>query len=88
VSAGDPASPQATADGTDTGGTTAQTGGQVVNGVPVAAPAGLGGGAQVGLMALASALLIGIGLVPPLIGQRSSRRRRRGPAPYDPPEYR
>jgi phosphate ABC transporter phosphate-binding protein len=90
VSAGDPASPQATADGTGTGGTTAQSGGQVVNGVPVAAPVGLGGGAQVGLMALASALLVGLGLVPPLIAQRSTRRRpRRGPPPpYDPTDYR
>jgi phosphate ABC transporter phosphate-binding protein len=74
---------------TGTNGTSAVTGGEV-NGVPVAAPAGLGDGAQIALMALAAALLVGIGLVPPLVAQGSTRRRRRGPPPpsYDPPDYR
>src|SRR5580658_110580 len=74
---------------TGTNGTSAATGGEV-NGVPVAAPAGLGDGAQIALMALAAALLVGIGLVPPLVAQGSTRRRRRGPPPppYDPPDYR
>jgi phosphate ABC transporter phosphate-binding protein len=70
-----------------TTGTTGATGGEV-NGVPVAAPTGLGDGAQVALMALAAALLVGVGLVPPLIAQGSTRRRRRGPPPYDPTDHR
>jgi hypothetical protein len=55
--------------------------------VPVAAPVGLGDGAQVALMALAAALLVGIGLVPPLIAQGSTRRQRRGPPPSDPADH-
>jgi hypothetical protein len=65
-----------------TTGTTAANGGQVVNGVPVAAPVGLGDGNQVALMALAAALLVGVALVPALISQDSTRRRdRRGTGP-------
>ena len=71
-----------------TSGTTNTAGGQTVNGVPVAAPAGLDDGSQVALMALAAALLVGVGLVPPLIAQRSTRRRRGGPPPYNPPDER
>jgi hypothetical protein len=33
-------------------------------------------------MALAAALLVGVGLVPPLVAQ--DKRRRRGPPPSDP----
>ncbi len=69
-------------------GATGPTGSEIVNGEPVAAPTGLGDGAQVALMALAAALLVGIGLVPPLIAQGSTRRRRRGPPPNDPTDYR
>jgi hypothetical protein len=39
-------------------------------------------------MALAAALLVGVGLVPPLIAQGNTRRRRRGPPPYDPTDFR
>jgi phosphate ABC transporter phosphate-binding protein len=74
------------ASGTTSNGTTAA--GQTVNGVPVAAPSSLGDGAQVALMALAAALLVGVGLVPPLIAQGSTRRRRRTPPPSDPTDYR
>jgi phosphate ABC transporter phosphate-binding protein len=59
--------PAATANGTAANGTTSNgttATGQTVNGVPVAAPSSLGDGAQVALMALAAALLVGVGLVP------------------------
>jgi len=89
ASGGNPAAVGTTANGATTGGTTAQTGAQVVNGVPVAAPVSLGGGAQVALMALAAALLVGVGLVPPLVAHGNTRRRnQRGPGPfYDPRDY-
>jgi hypothetical protein len=67
-------------------GTTNAAGG-TVNGIPVSAPTGLSDGTQVALMALATALLIGIGLVPPLVAQGGRHRRRRGP-PFDPTEFR
>ena len=65
------------------------TGGPLVNGSPVAAPVSLGNGAQVALMALAAALLVGVGLVPALVAQGTTRRRRRrGPGPFfDPRDY-
>lgn len=69
-----------------TTGTAPVAGGQVVNGVPVAAPVGLDNGGQVALMALAAALLVGVAVVPAVIAQNSTRRRDRrntGP-PYDP----
>jgi phosphate ABC transporter phosphate-binding protein len=55
-----------------------------VNGIPVNAASSLGEGAQVALMALAAALLVGVGLVPPLVAMGSTRRRRRGPPPSQP----
>ncbi len=83
VGTGNPAAVNGTNGSAGTGTTTG-----LVNGVPVAAPVGLGDGAQVALMALAAALLVGIGLVPPLIAQGGAHRRRRRPPPYDPPDYR
>jgi len=56
----------------------------------VAAPTGLGDGSQVALMALAAALLISLGLAPPLIAQATTRRRRQrgeGP-PSNPTDWR
>jgi hypothetical protein len=41
----------------------------------------------VALMALAAALLVGVGLLPPLIAQGSTRRRRQRPPPRDPTDY-
>ncbi len=65
------------------------TGSQIVNGEPVAAPVSLGDGVQIALMALAAALLVGIGLVPPLVAHSNTRRRfRRGPGPdFDRRDY-
>jgi len=65
------------------------TGSQIVNGVPVASPTTLGDGIQIWLMALAAALLVGIGLVPPLVAHNNTRRRfRRGPGPdFDRRDY-
>jgi phosphate ABC transporter phosphate-binding protein len=58
------------------------TGSQIVNGEPVSAPTSLGDGAQIALMALAAALLVGVGLVPPLVAHGNNRRRfRRGQGP-------
>jgi phosphate ABC transporter phosphate-binding protein len=92
VCTGSSANPAA-ASGTGATGATGATGTNgpaEVNGVPVAAPTGLGDGAQIALMALAAALLVGVGLVPPLVSHGSTRRRRRRgpPPPYDPPDYR
>jgi phosphate ABC transporter phosphate-binding protein len=73
--------------GTSASGTTATN--QVVDGVPVAAPSSLNNGVQVALMALGAALLVGVGLLPPLVAQGNLRRRRRRgpPPPYDPTDY-
>jgi len=69
-----------------TGGTGASAGSQQVNGEPVGSPTSLGDGTQVALMALAAALLVGVGLAPPLIAQATNRRRqRRGAGPPGPP---
>jgi hypothetical protein len=91
ASSGNPAAAAGTGNGSAGGGTgngtTGATGSGEVNGVPVAAPVGLGDGAQVALMALAAALLVGIGLVPPLIAQGGTRRQRRGPPPSDPADH-
>jgi phosphate ABC transporter phosphate-binding protein len=90
ASSGNPAAVGAAANGTATNGTAANgttATGQTVNGVPVAAPSSLGDGAQVALMALAAALLVGVGLLPPLIAQGSTRRRRQRPPPRDPTDY-
>jgi phosphate transport system substrate-binding protein len=92
VCTGSSANPAA-ASGTGTTGTTGAAGATGTNGpaevnaIPVAAPAGLGDGAQIALMALAAALLVGVGLIPPLVSHGSTRRRR-GPPPHDPPDYR
>jgi phosphate ABC transporter phosphate-binding protein len=59
-----------------------QAGPQQVAGVPTASAASLGDGLQVGLMALAAALLLGLALLPPLIAQTSRRRRQRLTARY------
>jgi hypothetical protein len=71
----DPAAPQAQTDGSDS-----QAASQ-----PVSVSASLGDGLQVTLMALAAALLLGLGLAPPLIGHASNRRRsrRNPPSPSD-----
>jgi len=70
------------ANGGSANGTGSLVGGQLA-GQPVAAPSGLGDGVQIALMALAAALLVGLGLVPALIGQASTRRRwGRGPGPF------
>jgi phosphate ABC transporter phosphate-binding protein len=71
-----------------TNGANGATPGQSAGAVPVAGESGLGDGAEIALMALAAALLVGVGLVPPLVAQGSTRRRRRGPPPYDPTDYR
>jgi phosphate ABC transporter phosphate-binding protein len=65
------------------------TGSQIVNGEPVSAPTSLGDGAQIALMALAAALLVGVGLVPPLVAHGNNRRRfRRGQGPdFDRRDY-
>jgi phosphate ABC transporter phosphate-binding protein len=85
ASSSDPAAVSGAGSGT-TSGTAPVAGGQVVNGVPVAAPVGLDSGGQVALMALASALLVGVAVVPAVIAQKGTRRRdRRGTGPpYDP----
>jgi phosphate ABC transporter phosphate-binding protein len=88
ASSGNPAALSGTSANTGTSTGTTPTGPQIVNGEPVAAPTSLGDGAQVALMALAAALLVGIGLVPPLIAQGNTRRRRRGPPPNGPTDYR
>ncbi len=59
------------------GGALDNTSGQQVNGVPLASAAGLGDGLQVTLMVVAAALLLGLGLAPPLISQAFARRRAR-----------
>lgn len=85
ASSSNPAAVSGAGTGTTTG-TAPVAGGQVVNGVPVAAPVGLDNGGQVALMALAAALLVGVAVVPAVIAQNSTRRRDRrntGP-PYDP----
>lgn len=58
-----------------TGGGGSLSAPQQVNGVPVASAASLGDGLQVTLMVLAAALLLALGLTPPLIAQASRRRR-------------
>jgi phosphate ABC transporter phosphate-binding protein len=59
--------------------------GQQVNAVPVSSPVSLGDGVRVALMALAAAMLLGLGLAPPIIAQASRRRRqRRGNLPQWP----
>jgi phosphate transport system substrate-binding protein len=90
VSSGNPAAVGGSTsnNGTSTGTTTTASGPQIVNGEPVAAGTSLGDGVQVMLMALAAALLVGIGLVPPLIAQGNTRRRRRGSPPNYPTDYR
>jgi hypothetical protein len=45
--------------------------------VPVSANGSLGDGVQVSLMVLAAAMLVGLGVVPPLLAQASDRRRKR-----------
>ena len=57
------------------------TNGQQASGIPQASAGSLGDGLQVTLMIVAAALLLGIGLAPPLISQAFARRRaRRGAA--------
>jgi phosphate ABC transporter phosphate-binding protein len=81
--------PAAVPNGSAAPSTGSQTGSQIVNGEPVAAPVSLGDGAQIALMALAAALLVGIGLVPPLVAHNNTRRRfRRAPGPdFDRRDY-
>jgi hypothetical protein len=70
----DPDSGTCPADGATTDST-----GQDVAAKPTSTSASLGDGLQVTLMALAAALLLGLGLAPPLIAQLSAHRRdRRG----------
>jgi ABC-type phosphate transport system substrate-binding protein len=71
----DPATGICTSSGGANGGTDALA--QQVPGIPVASSASLGDGLQVVLMALAAALLLGLGMAPPLIAQASARRRQR-----------
>ncbi|HEX4834695.1 MAG TPA: substrate-binding domain-containing protein [Trebonia sp.] len=67
-----------TAGATGTGGGTAAGGGNsTVDANPVASSASLGDGVQVVLMALGAALLVGLGVIPPLLAQAGRRRRQR-----------
>jgi len=45
--------------------------------VPVSSAGSLGDGTQVVLMVLAAAMLVGLGVIPPLLAQASDRRRKR-----------
>jgi phosphate ABC transporter phosphate-binding protein len=79
--------------GTNSNGTSGLAGSGQVNGSPVSSPTSLGDGLQVVLMALAAALLVGLGLGPALIAQSGARRRRRNgtgppPGPYDRGDWR
>jgi len=66
-----------TSTGTGSSSGYGSTAGQPVNAVPVSSPVSLGDKVQVALMALAAALLLALGLVPPVIAQASRRRRQR-----------
>ncbi|HTU74921.1 MAG TPA: phosphate ABC transporter substrate-binding protein PstS [Trebonia sp.] len=63
--------------GNGTGTEFGALGNQTVNGEPVAAEQNLGDGVQITLMVLGGALLVGLGIIPPLLGQAGARRRQR-----------
>jgi phosphate ABC transporter phosphate-binding protein len=56
------------------------SGAQQVPGIPVSASTALGGGMRTTLMVLAAVILVGLCLVPPLIGQSVGGRRRSDPS--------
>ena len=61
----------------NTGTEAGAQGNQTVNGEPVASESNLGDGVQVSLMVLGGAMLVGLGIIPPLLGQAGARRRQR-----------